>query len=122
MVHSTLSESETDSIAGPASNHWHTLMPQQAIALLETSPQGLSPSEAEHRQQVYGLNELQEGAIRSPLAILWDQFKNIMLLLLIAVALVLLMLDLRQGGISQRRDRDFCDRSAEWRVGLSARK
>jgi Ca2+-transporting ATPase len=42
-------------------------------------------------------NELKEGATRSPLEILWDQFKNIMLLMLIAVALVSLVLDLQQG-------------------------
>ncbi|MBD2112629.1 MULTISPECIES: cation-translocating P-type ATPase [Cyanophyceae] len=81
-----------------SANLWHTLTPERAIALLESSPEGLSPSEAEHRQQVYGPNELQEGATRSPWEILWDQFKNIMLLMLIAVALVSLVLDLREGG------------------------
>ena len=96
MAHSTLSPQSTSTPA-PATL-WHTLSPERAIALLETSPQGLSPSEAEHRQQVYGFNELQEGATRSPWEILWDQFKNIMLLMLIAVALVSLVLDLREGG------------------------
>ncbi|WOD37008.1 cation-translocating P-type ATPase [Nodosilinea sp. E11] len=96
MAHSTL---PGQSVSAPASaNLWHTLSPERAIALLETSPQGLSPSEAERRQQVYGPNELQERATRSPWEILWDQFKNIMLLMLIAVALVSLVLDLRQGG------------------------
>ena len=96
MAHSTLSPQNATTPA-PATL-WHTLSPERAIALLETSPQGLSPSEAEHRQQVYGPNELQEGATRSPWEILWDQFKNIMLLMLIAVALVSLALDLREGG------------------------
>jgi Ca2+-transporting ATPase len=41
---------------------------------------------------------LQEGASRSPWELLWDQFKNIMLLMLIAVALVSLVLDLQKGG------------------------
>jgi len=98
VVHSTRSDSEMDTIARPASTHWHTLSPQQATTLLESSPQGLSPSEVGHRQQVYGLNELKEGATRRPLEILWDQFKNIMLLMLIAVALVSLVLDLQEGG------------------------
>jgi Ca2+-transporting ATPase len=96
VTHSTL-PGKSASASAPATI-WHTLSPERAIALLETSPQGLSPSEAEHRQQVYGLNELQEGATRSPWEILWDQFKNIMLLMLIAVAPVSLMLDLRDGG------------------------
>ncbi|RZM78017.1 cation-translocating P-type ATPase [Leptolyngbya iicbica LK] len=85
-------------MARAVSTHWHTLSPHQATTLLESSPQGLSNSEAEHRQQVYGWNELQEGATRRPLEILWDQFKNIMLLMLIAVALVSLLLDLQSGG------------------------
>ncbi|PZV06678.1 MAG: magnesium-transporting ATPase [Leptolyngbya sp.] len=92
MAHSTLPSKSA------SANLWHTLSPERAIALLESSPEGLSPSEAEHRQQVYGPNELQEGATRSPWEILWDQFKNIMLLMLIAVALVSLVLDLREGG------------------------
>jgi len=98
VVHSTLSDSEMATIARPASTHWHTLSPHQAVTLLEGSPQGLSTSEAERRQQVYGLNELKEGVTRRPLAILWDQFKNIMLLMLIGVALVSLVLDLQDGG------------------------
>jgi len=98
VVHSTLSDSEMDTTARHASTHWHTLSPHQAVTLLESSPQGLSTREAEHRQQVYGLNELKEGATRRPIEILWDQFKNIMLLMLIAVALVSLVLDLQEGG------------------------
>ena len=98
MVHTTLSDVEANVSGRAASNQWHELTPQQAVTLLESSLQGLSGSEAERRQRVYGLNELKEGATRSPLEILWDQFKNIMLLMLIAVALVSLFLDLRQGG------------------------
>jgi len=98
VAHSTSSASDLGASLQPPSNQWHTLSPQRAIDLLESSAQGISTAEAERRQQVYGLNELQEGAKRSPLEILWDQFKNIMLLMLIAVALVSLVLDLRQGG------------------------
>ena len=85
-------------VSGPVSTHWHSLSPQQATVLLESSLEGLSNSEAERRLEVYGANELKEGASRSPLEILWDQFKNIMLLMLIAVALVSLALDLQEGG------------------------
>ena len=102
MTRSTPDSSKTDFKASQAvravSHSWHELTPQQAITLLESSPEGLSVTEAQRRQQVYGLNELKEGSTRSPLEILWDQFKNIMLLMLIAVALVSLFLDLRQGG------------------------
>jgi Ca2+-transporting ATPase len=79
------------------SNQWHTLAPDQALQLLESRPQGLTVSEVTERQQTYGPNELREGGTRSPWEILWDQFKNIMLLMLIAVALVSLGLDVQQG-------------------------
>ncbi len=101
MVHSppsdVIADAAQESSSGPVSTHWHTLTAPQAIALLETQPDGLTASEVERRQQVYGLNELQAGASRSLWAILWDQFKNIMLLMLIAVALVSLGLDIQQG-------------------------
>ncbi|PSN18325.1 magnesium-transporting ATPase, partial [filamentous cyanobacterium CCP5] len=80
------------------SNQWHTLKAEQAAGLLETGFDGLGDEQVGDRQRLYGLNELQEGATRSPWEILWDQFKNIMLLMLIAVALVSLVLDLQQGG------------------------
>ncbi|CAN5726417.1 cation-translocating P-type ATPase [soil metagenome] len=98
MVHSATSHPDVSAFSNSPSNQWHTLGQQQALGLLESSPEGLSNREALRRQQIYGLNELQEGATRSPWVILWDQFKNIMLLMLIAVALVSLILDLRQGG------------------------
>jgi Ca2+-transporting ATPase len=49
------------------------------------------------RQQQYGLNELKEVPGRSTLEILWDQFTNIMLVMLIAVAIVSAVIDFRKG-------------------------
>ncbi|MBE9136356.1 cation-transporting P-type ATPase [Nodosilinea sp. LEGE 07088] len=98
MVHSATSHPNASSFSKLPSNQWHTLEPQQAMRLLSSSPEGLSNSEVLRRQQTYGPNELQEGATRNLWIILWDQFKNIMLLMLIAVALVSLVLDLQQGG------------------------
>ncbi|HEY9879182.1 MAG TPA: cation-translocating P-type ATPase [Leptolyngbyaceae cyanobacterium] len=81
------------------STYWHALAPDQAISLLKSNRQeGLTLDLVTERQSQYGLNELEEAAGRSTLEILWDQFKNIMLLMLIAVALVSLFLDLRSGG------------------------
>ena len=76
------------------SNQWHTLTAERAATLLVSGPEGLSEAEVVQRQQVYGLNELQETATRRPWEILWDQFKNIMLLMLMVVAVVSLVLDL----------------------------
>ncbi|MFE4106128.1 cation-translocating P-type ATPase, partial [Almyronema epifaneia] len=87
-----------NTLASPSDQSWHTLSRQQAMDLLQSGPDGLSDEEVKQRLQHYGTNELQEGASRSPWEILWDQFKNIMLLMLIVVALVSLGLDLQQGG------------------------
>ena len=75
---------------------WHTLKVDKALELLNSKRDaGLTSQEVQQRLQQYGSNELEETAGRSPLAILVDQFKNIMLLMLIAVAVVSAVLDLR---------------------------
>ncbi|MBD0336367.1 MAG: HAD-IC family P-type ATPase, partial [Cyanobacteria bacterium Co-bin13] len=82
-----------------SSTSWHALSSDKAVALLDSDRQvGLTLDQVTQRQSQYGPNELEETAGRSALEILWDQFKNIMLLMLIAVALVSLFLDLRAGG------------------------
>ncbi len=68
---------------------WHSLEVNKALNLLDSNAEsGLTPQEVEQRLQKYGTNELQETAGRSAWDILVDQFKNIMLLMLIAVALI----------------------------------
>lgn len=75
---------------------WHALEIDKTIQVLESDRDaGLSASQVQQRLEQYGSNELQESGGRSPLAILIDQFKNIMLLMLIAVAVVSAVLDLR---------------------------
>ncbi len=63
------------------------------MELLNSNRQGLTPPEVAIRQQQYGLNELQETKGRSNWGILLDQFKNIMLIMLIVVAIVSGVLD-----------------------------
>ncbi|HEY9764344.1 MAG TPA: cation-translocating P-type ATPase [Trichocoleus sp.] len=93
------SSSSLRSTPDTASTYWHSLAPDQAVTLLKSNRQeGLTLDQVTERQSQYGLNELEESVGRSALEILWDQFKNIMLLMLIAVALVSLFLDLRSGG------------------------
>ena len=75
---------------------WHTLEVNKALQLLNSERDaGLTSQEVQQRLQQYGSNELEETAGRSSLSILVDQFKNIMLLMLIAVAVVSAVLDLR---------------------------
>lgn len=76
----------------------HAISWERAIELLHSdASSGLSIESATRRQQYFGFNELKETGKRSPLSILWDQFTNIMLVMLIAVAVVSAVLDLREG-------------------------
>ncbi|BAY12401.1 cation-translocating P-type ATPase [Calothrix sp. NIES-2098] len=74
---------------------WHNLEVDKALDLLDSNADsGLTPQEVEQRLQKYGPNELEEHGGRSAWEILLDQFKNIMLLMLIAVAIISGVLDL----------------------------
>ncbi|QUY45660.1 cation-translocating P-type ATPase (plasmid) [Acaryochloris marina S15] len=80
----------------PPTSTWHTLDVKSILHNLESDQlQGLTLDQVIYRQQQYGHNELQEAAGRSTWDILIDQFKNIMLLMLIAVAIVSAVLDLQ---------------------------
>ena len=80
-----------------ATEPWHNLSGQTTLELLHGDPDcGLNSAEISQRQHYFGKNELQETGKRSSLSILWDQFTNIMLVMLIAVAIVSLILDIQQ--------------------------
>jgi Ca2+-transporting ATPase len=75
---------------------WHTHSIESALQLMNINPtEGLNPQQVRQKQQQYGLNEIHSTSGRKPLEILWDQFTNIMLVMLIAVAVVSAVLDLR---------------------------
>lgn len=77
---------------------WHALEVDKVLENLNSDRKtGLTGQEAAQRLAQYGPNELVEAAGRSTLIIIWDQFKNIMLLMLILVAIVSAVLDLRAG-------------------------
>jgi Ca2+-transporting ATPase len=70
------------------SSPWHTLPVEDVFSLLQSNPAGLTSAEAARRLAQYGPNELQETRRISPWAILLEQFKNILIIiLLIAVGL-----------------------------------
>ncbi len=80
---------------------WHAIDVAQSLETLQSDrAAGLTASQTEQRLEQYGPNELQEEGGRSALEILWDQFKNIMLLMLIAVAIISAILDIREGMMS----------------------
>lgn len=76
-------------------NAWHALDIGKTLSALDSNAEtGLTSQQVEERLHRYGPNELEEAAGRSKWEILLDQFKNIMLLMLIAVALISGVLDL----------------------------
>ena len=66
-------------------NHqpWHTLRGDDALCALSSSQQGLTAEDARERLESIGPNELQIGHKVSAGRILLDQFKNVLLLILI---------------------------------------
>lgn len=63
---------------------WHTLDASETFGLLGSRPDGLTPEEAERRLSERGPNELQQAQRISPWAILFEQFKNVLILILLA--------------------------------------
>ena len=77
---------------------WHTYKPQQVVEILESNTNnGLTDDEVIQKQKYFGKNELEQTGGRSKLSILWDQFTNVMLVMLIAIAIISAILDLRHG-------------------------
>jgi Ca2+-transporting ATPase len=69
-------------------SEWHLLSTADVLARLKTTSTGLTAAEAGRRLQEYSPNELQTGHRTSPWALLLDQFKNILVVILL-VAIVL---------------------------------
>ncbi len=68
---------------------WHLLGADAVRARLGTpSDSGLSATEADERLQRFGPNEIREGRRRGPLRMLFDQFSDFMILVLLAAAVV----------------------------------
>ena len=67
---------------------WHALAPADCLQQLDASSEGLSTAQVAERLARIGPNRLELAAGRSNWQILWDQFSNVMLLLLLGVAAV----------------------------------
>ncbi|MCP9848548.1 cation-transporting P-type ATPase [Cyanobium sp. Morenito 9A2] len=65
---------------------WHALAPAACLQSLGASTDGLSTAQGAERLARLGLNRLELKAGRSNLRILWDQFSNVMLIMLLGVA------------------------------------
>ena len=76
------------SLEDKSSTRWHTLSVPESIERLESGPRGLTSAEAATRLEKFGPNELQARAHVSAWSILLDQFKNVLIvILLLATAL-----------------------------------
>jgi Ca2+-transporting ATPase len=67
---------------------FHTLHADEVLQRLEGSREGLSSSEAGERRQRYGSNVLQEAKTKSLLAKFIEQFKNVMIFILLVAAVL----------------------------------
>ena len=67
---------------------WHTLSSPDVLRLLSTSAAGLAEDSVRERLAKFGPNELQAGHKTSALRVLLDQFKNVLLLILIIAVAV----------------------------------
>ncbi len=68
---------------------WHSLPAEEVLEKLAVDPvKGLSSAEAEQRLARYGRNVLEEGKKRTILDSLVDQFKNVLVIILIFAALI----------------------------------
>ena len=64
-------------------NFWHTKNTDQAFAQLKSGQTGISAKEAATRFEKYGPNEIQAAHRVSPWEILFEQFKNVLILILL---------------------------------------
>ena len=68
----------------PATAAWHSLPADQVLALLGTSREnGLTAAEAAARLARHGLNRVAETERASPWRLLFEQFKNVLVLILL---------------------------------------
>ena len=70
----------------PAANDspsWHTLPPEQALRRLDSAASGLAPAAVAERRRQYGANELTAAEGVNPWRILFEQFKNLLIIILL---------------------------------------
>ncbi|MCX6053757.1 MAG: cation-translocating P-type ATPase [Chloroflexi bacterium] len=71
---------------------WHTLTIDESFQQLESQPIGLTQTEVVERLLKYGANELQAAHRVSPWEILLEQFKNVLILILLGATAISLFL------------------------------
>jgi Ca2+-transporting ATPase len=72
----------------PKSQPWHALSAEEVLGHLKVHENGLTSSEAEARMTQYGPNQLTEAPRPSFFQLLWEQFNNFIVMLLIVASIV----------------------------------
>ena len=67
---------------------WHSLPVDAVMSQLSSTPQGLAEVEVERRLARYGPNELQAAKRVSPWAVLFEQFKNLLIVILLIATVI----------------------------------
>ncbi len=68
--------------------HWHEREAAEVVQELKSALRGLSSAEARKRREEYGPNELKEKKRRPPFMMLLDQFRDFMILVLVAASII----------------------------------
>ncbi|MCF8564433.1 calcium-translocating P-type ATPase, SERCA-type [Alicyclobacillus tolerans] len=68
--------------------NWHSLAVKDCMQLLESAPDGLKQEEVEDRRKKYGANLLAEGTKVSLLTVFFNQFRDFMIIVLLAATLI----------------------------------
>ena len=71
---------------------WHTLSTAETLTRLDAAESGLASAEAARRLQQHGPNELQAAPRVSPWALLLEQFKNVLIVILLVATVLSLFL------------------------------
>ncbi len=84
-------------MASTPEKEWTCVPPEEALRLLGTNIDGLSEDEATHRLKKYGENRLSEKPPRSPITLFLEQFKSILVVILLIAAGVSAYLAILEG-------------------------
>ena len=67
---------------------FYRLTIEEAVGVLEVGEQGLKSSDVEERREKYGANELLEAARKRPVQIFFEQFKDLLVVILLVAAVI----------------------------------
>ena len=87
MADSTAPDS-AHSISMEKSKEWHALSTQEVLENLKVQESGLTTAEAARRRERYGPNQLTEAPRPGFLQLLWEQFNNFIVMLLIVASII----------------------------------